>query len=98
LGDVADHIDHVRDVAGIDHVGVGSDFDGTPDMPDGLRDVAGYPALFTELAARGYGDEDLAKVAGRNVLRVMREAEATAIRLRAERPPSTATIAELDQA
>lgn len=98
LGDVADHIDHVRDVAGIDHVGVGSDFDGTPDMPEGLRDVAGYPALFAELAARGYGDEDLAKVAGRNVLRVMRETEATAIRLRAERPPSTATIAELDHA
>jgi membrane dipeptidase len=73
--DVADHIDHIRDVAGIDHVGVGSDFDGLPGMPDGLEDVSTYPALFAELADRGYRDEDLTKVAGRNVLRVMRAAE-----------------------
>jgi membrane dipeptidase len=73
--DVADHIDHVRDLAGIDHVGVGSDFDGLPGMPDGLEDVSTYPALFAELAGRGYSDDDLAKVAGRNVLRVMRRAE-----------------------
>ena len=78
IGDVADHIDHIRDVAGIDHVGVGSDFDGLPAMPDGLEDVSTYPALFAELADRGYGDEDLAKVAGRNVLRVMRAAERVA--------------------
>jgi membrane dipeptidase len=75
---VADHIDHIRDVAGIDHVGVGSDFDGLPGIPDGLEDVSTYPALFAELADRGYDDEALAKVAGRNVLRVMRAAERVA--------------------
>jgi membrane dipeptidase len=75
---VADHVDHVREVAGIDHVGIGSDFDGAPTMPEGLEDVSRYPALFAELAGRGYTDEDLAKIAGRNVLRVMRAAERTA--------------------
>ena len=75
---VADHIDHVRAVAGIDHIGVGGDFDGARAMPAGLEDVSGYPALFTELAARGYTDEELQQVAGRNVLRVMREAELAA--------------------
>ena len=79
VADVADHVDHIRRVAGIDHVGVGSDFDGSPGMPKGLEDVSCYPALFTELADRGYSDEDLAKVAGRNVLRVMRAAEAVAL-------------------
>ena len=76
--DVADHIDHIRGAAGIDHVGVGGDFDGLPGMPDGLEDVSTYPALFVELADRGYTDDDLAKVAGRNVLRVMRAAERVA--------------------
>jgi membrane dipeptidase len=76
--DVADHVDHLRAVAGIDHVGIGSDFDGSPGMPEGLEDVSRYPALFAELARRGYSEEDLAKVAGRNVLRVMRAAEAVA--------------------
>jgi membrane dipeptidase len=78
VADVADHIDHVRAVAGVDAIGVGGDFDGTPTMPAGLADVAGYPALFTELARRGYADEELAQIAGRNVLRVMRSAEAVA--------------------
>src|SRR5918994_33411 len=78
VADVADHVDHICRVAGIDHVGVGSDFDGSPGMPKGLEDVSCYPALFAELAERGYADEDLAKVAGRNVLRVMRAAEAVA--------------------
>ena len=78
---VADHIDHVRTVAGIDHIGVGGDFDGARAMPAGLEDVSGYPALFTELAARGYTDEELQQIAGRNVLRVMREAELVATRL-----------------
>jgi membrane dipeptidase len=96
VGDVADHVDHVREVAGIDHVGVGGDIDGTPNMPEGLSDVSGYPALFAELSARGYSDEDLGKIAGRNVLRLMRENERTAERVRAERPPSTATIEQLD--
>jgi membrane dipeptidase len=98
VADVADHIDHVRDLAGIDHVGIGSDFDGAPTMPAGLEDVSRYPALFEELASRGYRDEDLKKIAGRNLVRVMREAERAAARLRAERPPSKATIEELDGA
>jgi membrane dipeptidase len=98
VSDVADHIDHVRDVAGIDHIGIGSDFDGAPTMPEGLEDVSCYPALFEELATRGYRDEDLMKIAGRNVLRVMREAARTGARLRTERPASNATIEELDAA
>jgi membrane dipeptidase len=75
VSDVADHIDHVRDVAGIDHIGIGSDFDGAPTMPEGLEDVSRYPALIEELGSRGYRDEDLMKIAGGNVLRVMREVE-----------------------
>lgn len=81
VSQVADHIDHVRTVAGIDHIGVGGDFDGARAMPAGLEDVSGYPALFTELAARGYTDEELQQIAGRNVLRVLREAELVATRL-----------------
>jgi membrane dipeptidase len=96
LSDVADHIDHIREVAGIDATGVGSDFDGVEAVPDGLEDVSRYPALFEELRDRGYSDEDLGKVAGRNVLRVMREVERVGSRLRTERPPSTATIEQLD--
>jgi membrane dipeptidase len=95
---VADHIEHVRQVAGVDHVGIGSDFDGTPTMPEGLEDVSRYPVLLEELASRGYGEEDLTKIAGRNVLRVMREGERTRTRLRVERSPSKATIEELDTA
>jgi membrane dipeptidase len=95
VSDVADHIDHVRGAAGIDNIGIGSDFDGAPTMPDGLEDVSRYPALFEELASRGYGDDDSTKIAGRNVLRVMREVERTGRRLRAERPPSRATIEKL---
>ena len=78
VAQVADHIDHVRDVAGIDHIGVGSDFDGAGSMPEGLRDVSCYPALFGELEGRGYAHEELRKIAGRNVLRVMRAAERVA--------------------
>ena len=81
LGDVADHIDHVREVAGIDAVGIGSDFDGAGTMPEGLGDVARFPALFEALAARGYSEADRAKIAGGNVLRVMRAAEEVAARL-----------------
>jgi membrane dipeptidase len=96
VGDVADHVDHVRAVAGIEHIGIGSDFDGSPSMPEGLEDVSRYPALFAELAARGYSDDDLARIAGRNVLRVLREADRTSARLTAERPASRATIERLD--
>jgi membrane dipeptidase len=91
LHQVADHIDHVRDVAGIDHVGIGGDFDGVQELPVGLEDVAAYPRLFAELRRRGYSDAELRKVAGRNVLRVLRDAEEVARGLRG-RPPSRARI------
>jgi membrane dipeptidase len=96
LADVADHVEHVREVAGVDHVGIGGDFDGISSTPVGLEDVSTYPALFVELSRRGWSEEDLRKLAGENVLRVLREAEETARRLQRERPPSTATIEELD--
>jgi membrane dipeptidase len=78
VSDVADHVDHVRDIAGIEAIGVGGDFDGVGTMPAGLSDVAGYPALFEELAGRGYADDELMKIAGRNALRLMRAAERVA--------------------
>ena len=96
LSQVADHIDHLRDVAGIDHVGIGSDFDGGEPLPDGLTDVSRFPALLGELLRRGYSDDDVRKVAGGNVLRTLRGAEAVARRLQAERAPSEASIEELD--
>ncbi|HEU4800615.1 MAG TPA: dipeptidase [Gemmatimonadales bacterium] len=80
IDDVADHIEHVRDVAGIDHVGIGSDFDGITETPVGLEDVSTFPALFAELIQRGWSDEDLAKLAGGNVIRALRAAEAVAAR------------------
>ena len=79
LGDVADHIDHIAKIAGFDHVGIGSDFDGVANaLPKGLEDVSTYPALLAELARRGWSDENLGKVAGGNVLRVMAAAEKVA--------------------
>jgi len=80
LAQVADHVDHVRRIAGIDHVGIGSDFDGITKTPAGLEDVSTYPALTAELLRRGYTDEDVKKVIGLNVLRAMREADAVAAR------------------
>jgi membrane dipeptidase len=96
LGQVADHMDHIRSVAGVDHVGIGSDFDGGKPLPDGLEDVSGFPRLIAELLRRGWSDDDVRKAAGENVLRVLGEAEAVARRLQAERPASEATIEELD--
>jgi len=96
LADVADHIEHVRSVAGIDHVAIGGDFDGIPRGPIGLEDVSTYPALFAELSRRGWSESELRQLAAGNMLRAMRATEATARRLRAERGPSTATIEELD--
>lgn len=93
IGDVADHIDHIRKVAGVDHVGLGSDFDGIPEAPAGLDGVDKYPALLAELARRGWSDADLAKVAGGNALRALTRAEEVSARLRATRLPSTATLA-----
>jgi membrane dipeptidase len=98
LADVADHIEHIRQVAGVDSVGLGSDFDGIPETPTGLEGVDRFPALLQELARRGWGDADLAKVAGGNLLRVMAQAEVVSARLRKERPPSNATLAALDGA
>jgi membrane dipeptidase len=97
LAQVADHIDHIKQVAGVDHVGIGSDFDGIPDTPVGLEGVDRYPALLAELMRRGWSDADVAKVAGENMLRVMAAVEATSVALRRDHPVgSTATIAELD--
>jgi membrane dipeptidase len=96
IADVADHIEHIRKVAGADHVGLGSDFDGITESPAGLDGVDKYPARLIELAHRGWSDADLAKVAGGNALRVLARAEEVGVRLRAARPPSTSTLAELD--
>lgn len=98
LADVADHIEHVVEVAGIDHVGIGSDFDGISSTPVGLEDVSTFPALFAELSRRGWSEDDLAKLAGENVLRAWHEAEVVARRLQRERSPSMATIEVLDGA
>ena len=76
LAQVADHVEHVREVAGMAHVGLGGDFDGTPDVTVGLEDVSTYPALFAELLARGWTEADCAALAGGNLLRALREAEA----------------------
>jgi membrane dipeptidase len=84
---VADHVDHIRQVAGIDHVGLGSDFDGIEDAPVGLEGVNRYPALLEELMRRGWTDADIAKVAGENMLRVMTAVEKAAQRLKSMRPP-----------
>ena len=80
---VADHIDHIKKVAGIDHIGLGGDFDGITSVVVGLEDVSTYPLLMAELMRRGYTDEDIKKIADRNILRVMRGAEATAAKLQA---------------
>ncbi len=86
IAQVADHIEHVRDVAGVDHVGIGSDFDGITFTVQGLEDVSTYPSLFAELLRRRWSDADLKKLAGQNLLRVMREAERVATRLRVSPP------------
>jgi membrane dipeptidase len=88
IADAADHIDHIKTVAGIDHIGLGGDFDGITSVPEGLEDVSKYPALTAELLRRGYSDGEIKKINGLNVLRVMRAAEKTAARLQKERPPS----------
>jgi membrane dipeptidase len=96
LKQVADHIEHVRKAAGVDHVGIGSDFDGIDTTPEGLEDASKFPELFAELIRRGWSDADLKKLAGQNLLRALRKAEATAARLQKIRQPSTKTIEELD--
>jgi membrane dipeptidase len=93
LSMAADHIEHIAKVAGVDHVGLGGDFDGTSNLPKGLEDVSTYPALLQELSRRGWSEADLRKVAGENALRVMREVEATSRRLAAE-PPAHDVLAK----
>lgn len=85
LSDVADHIDHIRKLIGSDHIGIGGDYDGIPSLPEGLGDVSTYPDLFAELLRRGYSDEELRKIAGLNLLRVMRGVEKAAARIQQER-------------
>ena len=97
IADVADAIDHVRKIAGVDHVGIGSDFDGITETVSGLEDVSKYPALFAELARRGWSDADLMKLSNGNILRVLKQAEQVAARLQKTRKPSTATIEQLDR-
>lgn len=96
LSQVADHIEYIRKVAGVDHVGLGGDFDGITEVIKGLEDVSTYPALFAELVHRGWSDEDLKKLAGENVLRALSKAETVAARLQKTRAPSTKTIIQLD--
>jgi membrane dipeptidase len=99
LDDVVAHIEHVIEIAGVDHVGLGSDFDGVGDtLPAGLEDVSKYPALFARLAERGRTEEELAKIAGGNLMRVWREADAVAARLGGGRPASLAAAEPGDQA
>jgi len=96
LDDVVAHVEHVRQVAGVDHVGLGGDYDGSSGFADGIEDVSGYPNLLQALADRGWSDADLGKLTSGNMLRTLRDAEAVAARLREERGPSLATFADLD--
>lgn len=91
IAQVADHIDHIRKVAGIGHIGLGGDYDGMDSAPVGMEDVSGYPALFVELAKRGYSQADLEKIASRNIIRALRQAEQTSAGLK-NTPPSEARI------
>jgi membrane dipeptidase len=102
IKEVADHIDYIAGTAGFDHVGIGSDFDGVEALPEGLNGPVGYPALFIELVRRGWSDENLAKLAGGNILRVMREAERVAAGeaiapMRVARAPGTPTLSPTDR-
>jgi membrane dipeptidase len=96
MSQVIDHIEHAKQLAGIDHIGLGGDFDGITENVQGLEDVSKYPNLFAELAHRGWSDADMRKLAGENILRVLEQAEKVASRLQKERQPSTKTIQELD--
>lgn len=97
LAQVADHIDHLREHIGVDHIGIGGDYDGVSSLPLGLEDVSTYPDLFAELLMRGYTEEELEQIAGLNMLRVLREAEAVAERLQAQRGPSEALITDFEE-
>ena len=97
LAEVADHVEHVREVAGVDHVGIGGDYDGVDWLPEGLEDVSRYPALIAELLDRGWSEAECGKLASGNVLRTMRDAEAAARAISARRGPSRSRIEDLDR-
>jgi membrane dipeptidase len=82
IADVANHIDHIKKVAGIDHVGLGGDFDGIEEVVLGLEDTSKYPGLIVELLRRGYSDDEVKKITSQNILRVLRGAEAAAKKLK----------------
>jgi len=96
IDQLVEHIEHVRDVAGVDHVGIGSDYWGMPDAPIGLEDASGFPLLFAALIQRGWDDDDLKKLAGQNLLRAMRRVEAVAAQLQRDTKASNARIEEID--
>lgn len=96
VSDIADHIDRIREKAGIDHIGIGSDYDGITSVPEGLEDVSKYPVLTAELLRREYSEEDILKILGRNILRLMRAVENAATRIQQDRGPSEASIEDLD--
>lgn len=96
MATIADHLDHMREVAGVDHIGIGGDYDGTAFLPQGLESVAGYPNLVAELLRRNWSAADLAKLTWQNAVRVLRSAEDVARDLRTRRGPSHATIEQLD--
>ena len=96
LADVVAHLEHVREVAGVDHVGLGGDYDGVGVLPEGLEDVSCYPALLDALRAKSWSEEDLTKLASGNIVRTFHDAEAVSYRLRDQRMPSIATIDALD--
>ena len=96
IADVVAHLEHVREVAGIDHIGLGGDYDGVDVLPVGLSDVSSYPTLTSALAERGWSSDDLAKLGWRNVHRALAEAELVAVELRDACGPSLARIEDLD--
>jgi membrane dipeptidase len=96
IDDVVAHVEHVREVAGVDHIGLGGDYDGVDVLPQGLDDVSGYPRLLEALADRGWSDEDLGRLTWSNALRVLDGVEATSRDLSATRGPSMARIEDLD--
>jgi membrane dipeptidase len=98
LAQVADHVEHVREVAGVDHIGIGSDYDGVDSLPVGLEDTSTYPALIAELLGRGWSEADCGKLASGNVLRSLRDAEATARAIQSQRGPGRSRIEDADQA
>jgi membrane dipeptidase len=96
LADVVAHAEHIREVAGIDHIGIGGDYDGVDALPAGLEDVSTYPALIDALLDRGWSEQDCSKLTCGNLLRVLHQAESTAAVLQAARLPSAARIEDLD--